>query len=284
MRTVIYFLTEAFRGLIGARLLTVVSIGTIGSALFFLGICCAAYLTVEKWVSIASYSGTITLYCNDRASDDTLLSQQALKHVRTLQGVDTVRLITKKMAWDRFATMYGTSMLSSVDNNPFPASLEVVVTTQGKTLAAIDTLVKSLNETPDIESVQYSRTYIDRLQKLHKSFGSAIIIIAIVIFCILIFMIANTIKLTIYGRKELVINMHFVGATGFFIRGPFIMEGIVQGCLGACVALIALVIVRFALQGVPLVWGGLLIPTIILSVGVVSGCIGSLGAVRKFLS
>jgi cell division transport system permease protein len=96
-------------------------------------------------------------------------------------------------------------------------------------------------------------------------------------------MISNTIKLTIYARRELVKNMHLVGATSFFINTPFILEGMVQGGFGACVSVIALAILKLSFAHIPLLWGPDSLMGFILFTGVFFGWIGSLSAVRKFM-
>ena len=100
----------------------------------------------------------------------------------------------------------------------------------------------------------------------------------------LYFMIANTIKLTIYARKELVHNMHFVGATNTYIKMPFIMEGILQGIIGGLFAVGLLGGLKMATVSViHLWWGPWFSFLIIFIVGALFGFIGSMSAVRKFL-
>jgi cell division transport system permease protein len=97
-------------------------------------------------------------------------------------------------------------------------------------------------------------------------------------------MIANTIKLTIYARRELVHNMHFVGATDAYIRAPFILEGMLQGFIGGALAVGGLFIIKIIpASHVPIYWGPWYTFLLLLPVGVLFGCIGSVDAVRKFL-
>jgi cell division transport system permease protein len=97
-------------------------------------------------------------------------------------------------------------------------------------------------------------------------------------------MISNTIKLTIYARRELVRNMELVGATRFFINTPFILEGMVQGILGACVSGISLTLIKVSFSHISLSWGPSFLPGLLLLTGAFFGWIGSLSAVRKFMS
>jgi cell division transport system permease protein len=143
-----------------------------------------------------------------------------------------------------------------------------------------------------VEGVYYSREWIAVLKKLRNWFTVGALLVGPFLFLALHSLIANTIKLTIYARRDLVTNMRFVGATDFYIKMPFVLEGMLQGMVGGAAAVLGLVVLRFALASFSLQWG-LRIGTLwlgpsylfllIFVVGVTFGWIGSMSAVRKFL-
>ena len=135
-----------------------------------------------------------------------------------------------------------------------------------------------------VESVRYSREWIDLVERFRWYFFMASAIIGLIMILVLHFMISNTIKLTIYARKELVQNMHMVGATELFINMPFLLEGMLQGFIGGVVCIVALFFAKVSLSHLSFSWGPGNLPLIILSIGVFFGWIGSITAVRKFLA
>jgi cell division transport system permease protein len=100
---------------------------------------------------------------------------------------------------------------------------------------------------------------------------------------ILYLMISNSIRLTIYARRDLVAHMQVVGATDFFIKMPFILEGILQALVGGILYIMIIGIIRLALMRFPIYWGPASLPLLIIFIGVVFGWFGSARAVRKFL-
>ena len=150
------------------------------------------------------------------------------------------RDILKGSAVMSFGMMVGKNGAGAVDENPFPVSMEITVAAGYQSPQALDEFRAELVALDGVEGVQYSREWMRILKKIRMWFtwGTA----AIVPFLILAlhFMIANTIKLTIYARRDLVRNMRFVGATDLYIKMPFVLEGMLQGLVGAILGAIGL--------------------------------------------
>ena len=144
--------------------------------------------------------------------------------------------------------------------------------------------IKSL---PGIESVRYSREWIDLVEKFRWYFGLVTLAFLTIMFVVLYFLVSNSIKLTIYARNELVRNMHLVGATRLFINMPFILEGMLQGLAGATICVIMLLITKGSLAHMPIIWETESFLLLKLSpeffLWGVFGWFGSISAVRKFL-
>jgi cell division transport system permease protein len=284
MRTILYFFKEAFRGFFQAKRMTFVSIVTIGFSLFLLGAIIITYLNVHLWIKGASNRVEVVAFVNDFAAADTAAAAQVVARVRRCPQVLGVRYIDKKEAWERFKGTYGSAMLDAVDDNPLPASIEISLNEKSQSLSATAAFQKELEKMPGIEDIRISKQWMTFLQHFRLYFSLASGCIAMIVLVGLYFMIANTIKLTIYARKELVDNMHFVGATNTYIKMPFIMEGIVQGIIGGLFAVVLLGGLKMATVSViHLWWGPWFSFLIIFIVGALFGCIGSMSAVRKFL-
>jgi cell division transport system permease protein len=280
---IFYFIKEALRGFFQAKLMTFVSVITIGLTLFFLGCVLVSYLNIKLWLKNAANRVEAVVYVDDATSSDSLSFADCVAKVKACPQVATAVVVDKKEAWNRFKELYGTGMLESVDENPFPASIELTIRSRSQSSDAALALQKELDLIKGIEDVQLSQEWVALLQKFRNYFLVATICVALVLLVALHFMIANTIKLTIYGRKELVRNMHFVGATAWYIKMPFILEGMLQGIIGGALGVAALYIVKVSLQHFPVYWGHWWLFFLLFPIGALFGCIGSMSAVRKFL-
>jgi cell division transport system permease protein len=284
IRTAIYFIKESLRGLYHAKLMTFISIITIGFALFLLGCMALTYINVRVWLRDASSRVEAVVFVKDSVASDSVAAYELLERVRHCSQVAHADFVDKKEAWKRFKENYGAEMLNAVDDNPFPASIEISLKEQSQSIGGADGLKKELERIPAIEDISISHQWVQLLQRFKTYFMVITACAGFLLVLALHFMIANTIKLTIYARRELVRNMHFVGATDFYIRMPFIFEGMLQGFIGGLLAVSALFLLKFVLVSrIHILWGPWYSFLFIFTVGALFGCIGSMSAVRKFL-
>jgi len=277
-----YFIKEAIRGFYQAKLMTFVSIFTVSASLFLICIIGIALSNVNLLLRNAGEQADIAVYVTDATAIDEQKKSEIINRIRQLKQVENVLFVSKQMAWDRFAALYGEELLEAVDENPLPASFEIYLGEAYHSTEHAESVKEELEKIAGIDGVQYSWEWMKRIEQFRSYFWLAALVLSVFIFIALHFIISNTIKLTIYARKELVRNMHFVGATDLFIRMPFILEGILQGMIGGIVSVIILFIVRWMLSHVPIYWDPRM-PLAVVVVGIVFGWLGSFSAVRKFL-
>lgn len=286
MGTAIYFLKEAVRGFYQAKLMTFVAILSIAASLFFMSCTVIAFLNVERLLSKSTDQADMAAYLYDATLNDSVAVDDLIGRVRELTSVRRVEYIDKESAWKRFAELYGSEMLESVDDNPLPAHLEIYFREDRRSQEDAQRLADVVGSYDEIESVRYSREWIDLVEKFRILFAVVATVIAVVIIFILYFMISNTIKLTIYARKELVTHMQVVGATAFFIEMPFILEGLLQGFIGGILSVLAMGVLRLLVLlffSFDIYWGPHWLPGFFIFIGVLFGWLGSAGAVRKFI-
>lgn len=281
--TLIYFFKEAVRGFYQAKLMTFVSIMSITASLCFMNGAAIAFLNVEDLIDKGTDQADIAAYFNDSYSvdgeDDSLLS-----YIKGVAGVRKVSLVSKDSAWERFSMVYGKEILEAVDDNPLPVSVELFMFEKNRSQEHIEAVAATLRALPQIESVRFSSEWISLVEGFKVVFWVVVAVVGVIILFILYFMIANTIKLTIYARKELVSHMQMVGATAFFIKMPFVLEGMLQGCIGGILCFFVMGVLRVVLMGFAINWGPQqLFFLVTLFLGVGFGWLGSAGVVRKFL-
>ncbi|MBC3899117.1 permease-like cell division protein FtsX [Acetobacterium malicum] len=181
------------------------------------------------------------------------------------------------------------------ENNPMPASF-VVRVTDPEDMDEVQTLAMSF-EGEGVEYVRYGQEYVEALVSFNKFTNTLSIVVLVVLSMISIFIIYNTIKLTVFARRREIGIMKYVGATNAYIRAPFILEGTLLGLMGAIVAFLIIRITYYYILG--LVGGNLFLPVdaslaspdavmgqlifFFLLYGGFIGAVGSVFAIRKFL-
>lgn len=284
MGTLFYFLKETFRGLFAAKLMTFVSIVTIGASLFFMSLVGLGIYNINILLKQTEKQSDIAVYLTDEYSENDEKRDAITQKINALAQVKKTMYVSKDSAMQRFIKVYGSEMLEAVSGNPLPASIEIFIVDKYRSNSSIRHLQSKLQEIKGVESVRYSREWIDLVERFRVYFYTGAAILSFVMLLVLHIMISNTIKLTIYARRELVRNMELVGATRFFINTPFILEGMVQGISGACVTVILLTLLKVSFTHISLSWGPSFLPGLLLLTGAFFGWIGSLSAVRKFMS
>jgi cell division transport system permease protein len=284
MRLFFYFFKEALRGFYHAKLMTFASIISIGASLFFMSIVAISFINIQTVIKNTADQADIAAYLTDKVADNQVAVAELIEKIDAFQQVEKAVLIGKDSAWGRFSTMYGSEILNAVDENPLPATLEIFLNDQYQSNTGAKDLELKLQQMEGIESVRCSREWIDLIERFSRYFFFASIVLILILVIVLPFMVSNTIKLTIYARKELVSNMHFVGATRFFISMPFLMEGMLQGFIGGLMCVFFLGFLRLVLSNLAIVWGFNYFTLTILLFGVIFGWFGSYTAVRKFLA
>jgi cell division transport system permease protein len=279
-----YFLKEALRGLFQAKLMTLVSVVTIGASLFFMSLLVLGIYNINAHLKEIGDLPDLEVYIKDETLNDTIMLESLFTTIHSFKEVRKTVYIDKDSAWQRCIALYGKEVLASVDENPLPVSIEVYLNEKFRNSSSVEVFQTDLKLLPGVESVQYSSEWIRFIERFRNAFYFGTLLVGAIILLVLHIVISNTIKLTIYARKELIKNMQLVGATQFFINIPFIFEGIVQGVLGAFISCIALIALKVSLVNVPLFWGSGYSLFIIIIAGAFFGWIGSSSAVRKFLA
>jgi cell division transport system permease protein len=236
LRALGYFIQEAVTSLWRSRLVNAISIGTIAVSLFVLG----AFLTVAgnlgDVVSRWTEKIQIIVYLEDGIEDRVRASLE--NRLREDAAVESIELVDQEQALERFRTLFRdlSSLPEDLGENPFPASLEVNLKASRQSPEEVQRLAGELAEVPGVQEIQYDLLWIERLAtgvRLLRGVGAflgGILVLAG------IFTISNVIRLTVYAREDELDIMRLVGATRAYVKGPFVVEGMIQGGLGGLVA------------------------------------------------
>lgn len=236
LRALAYFFEEALTSLWRSRLINALSVGSIAISLFVLG----AFLTVasnlddvvERWTEKLQ----ITFFLSDSAGAgerDALASR-----LRDDPAVESIDVVTREEALERFRALFVDlgSLPDELGENPFPASIVVTLRTSEDASSAAERLIGSHSRAPGVEEVQYDLLWIQRLSTAVRLVRGVGAFLGGILVLAGVFTISNVIRLTVYARQDELDIMRLVGATQAMIRGPFVVEGMLQGGFGGLVA------------------------------------------------
>lgn len=231
-----YALEEACASLWRGRRSSLLSTGTIALALFVLG--CFLLLTVnlDRLAGEWSRSAELSVYLADDASEAERLAVQATLAPGPI--IASVEAVSKEAALARFKQMFGdlASAADALEGNPIPASFEVRLQA-GASPTAVQALAAALREAPGVADVRYDREWLDRLVAAVSLVRRVGFLLGGILTLAAAFTVANVVRLALYGRRDEIDIMQLVGAPTAYVRGPFVMEGVLQGGVGALVAL-----------------------------------------------
>lgn len=226
---------QGLQGLWRNRGMGVASITSISAVLMILGIILILILSINNFVyDTTSKFDTIQIFLEDDLSEDALTEIE--DKVKKNEGVVSIMFQSKSQALDQFKKDFGDDayLLDGLEeNNPLPNSY--IIQLEG--IKDAENVVNLLKTLDGIEKVKYDKDVIDKLITIadYIRFGG-VIVIAVLVF-VSVFLISNTIKLTVASRRREINIMKYVGATNNYIRGPFIIEGVMFGLLGAVISI-----------------------------------------------
>lgn len=291
VRTMEYYIREVFISLRRNNWMSVASIGTVAVSLFIFGMFLMMVMNMNKLAENMESQVQINVYLLDKV--DREQARDIEKDLKEIEGVETVGFVTKDEAMERFKDRLGDqkTLLDALDEtNPLPDSFEVTVTNPD----LVKTAAEKMEKIDGVECAKYGQDVMEHLfdiTRLLRIFGFTLML---VLAFATLFIISNTIRLTVFARRKEIAIMKYVGATDWFIRWPFVMEGMVLGLFGS---IIAAMVLRTAYTAMAeKVYDTLaffpLIPeqpfltyiTIIVVIsGMVVGAIGSAVSIKKFL-
>ena len=249
MRALQYALDEAIASLWRGRRSGVLSVATISVALFVLGAFLMATSNLERLGDEWGRSAEMSVYLADDASLENRQAVEALLANGTL--VAGQQFVSKDEALRRFKETFTdlASAVETVQGNPLPASYEVRLQAGHEARDAVAELASKLAQTPGVSDVRYDRQWLDRLLSAVTLVRSIGFLLGAFLTIAAALTVANVVRLALWARRDEIEIMHLVGAPQVFIRGPFVMEGVLQGGIGALLALAALALTFLVIRG-----------------------------------
>jgi cell division transport system permease protein len=231
-----WFIREAFRRIWVSKRTSFLAISMIAISLFILGACLLIAENLERAIERWQGKSRATVYLESEATPDQIHGVDAF--LGQHPDLRSRRFITRDQALARFKSMFTNlnDVVDQLDENPFPPSFEIDVPPQAMQSQTFADQIGALRKLGGVDDVQFDWQWLTRLRHLVDIVNIAGLVAGGVLAIAAAFTIANVIRLTMLMYREEIEIMRLVGATERIIRGPFLLEGIIQGTAGGAVA------------------------------------------------
>ncbi len=294
IRTFGYTLKQGFSNIFRNKWFSLASIATISACLFLFGIFYAIVANFQNIVKTAEEGVSVTVYFDEGISDERIaeIGEMIEKRVE----VSKVVYVSAEEAWEGFKTEYLGEYADGFTENPLANSMNYQIYLNDVSMQSA--LVTYLESVEGIRQINKSEVTATMLTGINALIGYISIGIIAILLAVSIFLISNTVTIGISVRKEEINIMKYIGATDFFVRSPFVIEGIIIGLIGAVIPLgaiyllyhqvIEFVVGRYAmlsqlLNFLPIETIFKVLTPVSVIVGVGIGFLGSITTVRKHL-
>ncbi len=294
IKSFFYSLKQALVQLNRNKTMALTSLFSITAMLLILGMFFILVVNVNLLTESAKDQfDMVEVYMLDDATDDQI--NTIMDSVKTLDYTDTVEFLDKDDAMNEMKDRWGDNgyLLDGLQENPLPRSIRITL----KNIEDSQELVDYVSNFEGIEKVKYNQSEINKILKITNSIQVGALVIIVFLIFVSIIVVSNTVKLTVLARGREISIMKYVGATNWFIRGPFLIEGIIIGILAALISagvicgLYSLIIANISEQMLVMFSTGLVpvafmtenLIVIFLALGVSIGAMGSMISMRRFL-
>ncbi len=237
IRNLIYYMREAFRSLRRNTLLTFATISTVGICILILGMAVLITMNANQFISMLEADVEIVAYL-DKANTGSQIAdiKEDIKKVAGVQEItfvsreEALKSLQKNLSKDKY------NLGETLSKNPLPDSYRIKTANPQE----VPEIAKKIEQLHGISEVSYGKGVVERLFAVTKWVRLvSIILIALLAFGA-IFLIATTIRLAIFARRKEIYLMKLIGATDWFVRWPFFIEGIVLGSIGSIISILVL--------------------------------------------
>lgn len=271
--------------------MAVASVLTVTLSMFILGVFLCAVLNINHMATYLENQVEMTVYLKDGLTTDQVMTVG--KKLKALPDLKEIKFTNKDQAMAEFKNRLGDQqgILDAINGNPLPSSYS----TSFSTPASLKNAVNIVSKYQEVDSVQYGQDIIEQLYKVAQVIRIGGMILIVFLAGAELFIISNTIRLTVFARRREIQIMKYVGATNGFIRWPFIFEGMIIGFLGSGLAsfilwegykMVLMEMTKAGLVFIPMIslWPFIgYITVMLLAAGVIIGILGSTISLRKYM-
>jgi len=232
--SIIYIVKEGFSGFRRAKFAALGSIITITISLLLLGVFYVISTNTSRIVRSIREKVEMEAFLEEPASRARISEIQ--DQLSILEGVESVQFISKEEAARIFKREFGEDIASVLDFNPLPPSFKIFLKEDFRTTSRADAVQKAVRAIKGVDDVVYRKEMLEFIEKQTRTLYYVGLVLGILIGISAVFLVSNTIRLTISAKRKMVQTMKLVGASRWFVRAPFLIEGLLQGFVGGVAA------------------------------------------------
>lgn len=287
-----YLTHEGFRNVWVNRLMSLASVTVLMACLIIMGAGIMIYFNINNVVDKVQSQNVVMVYVADDASEDE--TTQIGTSLKGISNVESCEFVPKEVAvQEQIQSMGGDAALfEGFDEIPLPDAYKVTV----KDLSQFETTVSQIKQINKVDSVRENSDLASKLLSLRHAVSIVSVGLVVMLFLVALFIISNTIRITMFSRKLEISIMKAVGATNWFIRWPFMIEGMILGTISGIVSLgvlwglyavaekvfaQTLSLIGFSLVPFSGYWWQILL--VFVAIGLFTGGFGSLVSMAKYL-
>lgn len=228
-----YLTREGFRSLWSNRLMSIASIAVLMSCMIIIGCASMIFVNINGVLGHIEEQNVIMVYLEEAAGEAE--AEQVGTGIRALPNVKDCAFVSKESAWDKQMESLGddAALLEGMGKNPLPDAYRVTVSD----LSLFDETAERLKKLPGVFSIQENSELAGRVMEMRRSVTAIAGVIIGLLLVVSLFIVSNTVRLTIFSRRLEISIMKDVGATNGFIRWPFMVEGMTIGVLSGLLSL-----------------------------------------------
>lgn len=286
---------QGFQGMWRNKGMGLASVTSITAVLIILGLVFIMILSLNNIVmDTKDKFDEIEIFLSDEATDEQI--EIITSRIEEQEGVSSVIFQSKDEALEKMKKDWGDEayLLEGLETNPLPNTIIVKL----KDIEYADSIAEKIKDLEGIEEIQYNQDIIEKLVLVANYVKTGGMLVVSILIFISVFIISNTIKLTVTARRREISIMKYVGATNGYIKGPFIIEGVLFGLIGAMLSVVIIyygyeyffnavndrLYVLFTIYLVPPKVLLKDLSTIFVAIGAGIGALGSLVSLKKFLN
>ncbi|MBO4376962.1 MAG: permease-like cell division protein FtsX [Lachnospiraceae bacterium] len=233
INTFFYCIGQGIKSIFRNKLFSLASIATIAACLFLFGLFYSVVMNFQHIVKTAEEGVSVTVFFNEGTTEERMKEIEAIINER--EEVRETNFVSADEAWETFRHIYLEGYQDGFTENPLANSANIEIYLSDVSMQPA--LVTYLESIPDIREVRRSEVTATTLTGVNVLIGYVSVGIIGILLAVSIFLISNTVTIGISVRKEEISIMKYVGATDFFVRSPFVIEGIIIGFIGASIPL-----------------------------------------------
>ena len=283
-----FLISEGLKNLWRHKLTSFSSIFSIFLTLIISGSLIIVTQNTSKVIEYLRDKYKIEVFFKNEVSNDKV--KEIVDDINKINGVRSTTIITKNDAEKIFKSQFGEDIMKIIGYNPLPISCVVNIVKDESKIINITSIINQLESFQEIDEINYQGRIISRIEYYYQLFVKLMTSILVIAFFISIFTISNTIRLTIYAKEKLIESLQLIGATRFFVKAPFIIEGVLLGFIGSilsCALLIGALEFSndliYSFLSFEIYYDMNLLILILCSISVLITFIGSSRAITKFL-